>query len=76
MYIYRGNGISRPTLRDMSKFQALDGVRVKGLSYMSLGLRVPNFTISQIELAHLGWGLLGNWEIGKYVPLAISQFPK
>ena len=43
---------------------------------MSLGLRVPNFPISQIVLAHLGWCLLGNWEIGKYVPVLISQFLK
>ena len=35
----------------------------------------PNFPISQIVLAHLGWCLLGNWEIGKYVPVTISQFP-
>ena len=42
---------------------------------MSLGFRLPNFLISQIVLAHLSWGLLGNWEIGKYVPVTISQFP-
>ena len=34
------------------------------------------FPISQKVLAHLGWGLLGNWEIGKYVPATISKFPK
>ena len=37
---------------------------------MSVG--VPNFPIL---LGHLGWGLLGNWETGKYVPPAISQRP-
>ena len=40
---------------------------------MSLGLRVPNFPISQIMLGHLGWDFLGNLEIGKYIPLPISQ---
>ena len=43
---------------------------------MSLGLRVPNFPISQIVLDQLGWDFLGNWEIGKYIPLPSSQFPK
>ena len=42
---------------------------------MSLGFRLPNFPISQIGLGHLGWEYLGNWEIGKYIPLQISQFP-
>ena len=35
-----------------------------------------HFPISQIVLSQMGWGLLGNWEIGKHVPQAISQFPK
>ena len=35
----------------------------------------PNFPISQKVLGHLGWCLLGNLEIGKYVPVLISQFP-
>ena len=42
---------------------------------MSLGFRLPNFPISQIVLAHLGWDYFGNWEIGKYVAVVISQFP-
>ena len=42
---------------------------------MSLGFRLPNFPISQIGLGHLGWDYLGNWEIVKYIPLQISQFP-
>ena len=48
------------------------GLRVPDLS---LRLRLPNFPISQIMLNHLGWDLLGNWEIGKYIPPAISQLP-
>ena len=47
--------------------------QMKGLGYMSLGFRLPNFPISQIGLGHLGWDYLGNWEIGKYVPVTISQ---
>ena len=34
-----------------------------------------HFPISQKVLSQMGWGLLGNWEIGKYVPQAISHFP-
>ena len=49
--------------------------RAKGVGYMSLGFRLPNFQISQIGLGHLGWDYLGNWEIGKYIPLQISRFP-
>ena len=48
--------------------------RVKGLGYISLGLRVPNFPISQIVLGHVGWGHLGNWEIGKFGNMS-SHFP-
>ena len=33
-----------------------------------------NFPISQMVLSHSGWDCLGNWEIGKYVPVLISQF--
>ena len=42
---------------------------------MSLGFRLPNFPISQKISAHLAQHDLGNWEIGKYIPLQISQFP-
>ena len=62
---YMGNGISPPAFCDISKSHELKQFRVKGLGYMSLGFRLPNFPISQIVLPHLGWGLLGNWEIGK-----------
>ena len=27
-------------------------------------------------LSQMGWGLLGNKEMGKYVPVTSSQFPK
>ena len=70
-----GWGISPLACCDISKSHELKQFRVKGLGYMSLGFRLPNFPISQIVLAHLGWGLLGNLEIGKYVPVPISQFP-
>ena len=75
MYIYMGWGISPPAFCDISKSHDLKQFRVKGLGYMSLGFRLPNFPISQIVLGHLGWDYLGNWEIGKYVPVIISQFP-
>ena len=67
-----GNGISPPAFCDIFKSHELRQFRVKGLGYMSLGLGFP---ISQIMLGHLGWDYLGNWEIGKYVPVIISQFP-
>ena len=70
-----GNGISPPAFCDISKSHELRQFRVKGLGYMSLGFRLPNFPISQIGLGHLGWDYLGNWEIGKSVPQAVSQFP-
>ena len=75
MYIY-GLGHIPPAFCDISKSHELKQFRVKGLGYMSLGFRLPNFPISQIVLAHLGWDYSGNWEIGKSVPPAISQFPK
>ena len=28
-----------------------------------------HFQISQVVLGQMGWRLLGNWEIGKYVPV-------
>ena len=34
-----------------------------------------HFSISQIMLAHLGWGLLGNWEIGKHDLKPFPYFP-
>ena len=76
LHAFMGNGISPPAFCDISKSHELKQFRVKGLGYMSLGFRLPNFPISQIVLAHLGWCLLGNWETGKYVPATISQFPK
>ena len=76
IYLYMGNGISPPAFCDISKSHELKQFRVRGLGYMSLGFKLPNFPISQIVLAHLGWCLLGNWEIGKYVPVINSQFPK
>ena len=30
----------------------------------------PNFSIFQIMLAHLGWGLLGNWEVWLQFPIS------
>ena len=75
IYIIVGNGISPPAFCDISKSHELRQFRVKGLGYMSLGFRLPNFPIPQIRLGHLGWDYLGNWEIGKYVPVVISQFP-
>ena len=33
----------------------------------------PNFQISQIMLSHLGWGLLGNWEVCTRNHFTISQ---
>ena len=75
MYIYMGNGISPPAFCDISKSHELRQFRVKGLGYISLGFRLPNFPISQVGLGHLGWDYLGNWEIGKYIPIQISQFP-
>ena len=53
-------------LRELRQF------RVKGLGYMSLGLRVPNFPNSA---GPSGLGLLGKSEIGEYVHVTISQFP-
>ena len=35
----------------------------------------PIFPIFEIVLSPMGWGLLRNGEIGKYVPQAISHFP-
>ena len=64
-----------PAFCDISKSHELRQFRVKGLGYMSLGFRLPNFPLSQIVLAHLGWGLLGNWEIGTYVPVIFPNFP-
>ena len=74
IYIWAG-AYPLPAFCDISKSHELKQFRVKGLGYMSLGFKLPNFPISQIVLAHLGWCLLGNWEIGKYVPVIISQFP-
>ena len=74
IYIY-GLGHIPPAFCDISKSHELKQFRVKGLGYMSLGFRLPNFPISQIVLGHLGWDYLGNFEIGKYIPLQISQFP-
>ena len=37
---------------------------VRGFGYMSLGISVPNFPMSQIMLGHLG-GII--WEIGKWI---------
>ena len=48
-----------PAFCDISKSHELKQFRVQGLGYMSLGFRLPNFPISRIVLAHLGWGLLG-----------------
>ena len=66
-----GWGISPPAFCDFSKSHELRQFRVKGLGYMSLGFRLPNFPISQMVLGHLGWDYLGNREIGKYVPVII-----
>ena len=74
IYIYRLGHIP-PAFCDISKSHELKQFRVMGFGYMSLGFRLPNFPISQIGLGHLGWDYLGNWEIGKYIPLQISQFP-
>ena len=63
-----------PAFCDISKSHELRQFRVRGLGYMSLGFRLPNFQISQIVLAHLGWDYFGNWEIGKYVTVTISQW--
>ena len=68
-------GISPPAFRDISKSHELGQFTVKGLGCMSLGFRLRNFPISQMVLGHLGWDYLGNWEIGKHVPVIISQFP-
>ena len=99
IYISMGWGISRPAFCDISKSHELRQFRVKGLGYISLGFRLPNFPnsagpsglalfgklgnwevctcnhfpISQIVLAHLGWGLLGNWEICPSSHFPISQ---
>ena len=74
MYVY-GLGHIPPAFCDISKSHELKQFRVEGLGYMSLGFRLSHFPISQIMLAHLSWCLLGKWEIGKYVPVIISQFP-
>ena len=74
--IFCGYRYIPPAFCDISKSHELRQFRVKGLGYMSLGFRLPNFPISQIVLGHLGWDYLGNWEIGKYVPVIISKFPK
>ena len=76
IYIYMGNGISPPAFCDISKSHELRQFRVKGLGYMSLGFRLPNFPIFQIVLGHLGWDYLGNWEVHTSTDFPISQFPK
>ena len=40
IYMCMGNGISPPAFRDISKFHELRQFRVKGLGYMSSGLKV------------------------------------
>ena len=62
-----------PAFCDISKSHELKQFRVKGLGYMSLGFRLPNFPISQIGWANWA-GII--WEIGKYIPVQISPFPK
>ena len=49
-----GWGISPPAFCDISKSHELKQFRVKGLCYMSLGFRLPNFPISQIVLSQMG----------------------
>ena len=75
IYIWAGaypplHFLTFPNLIELKQF------RVKGLGYMSLGFRLPNFPISQIGLGHLGWDYLGNWEVHTSTDFPISQFPK
>ena len=75
IYTYMGWGISPPAFCDISKSHELKQLRVKGLGYMSLGFRLPNFP-NNAGPSGLGlFGKLGNWEFGKYVPAIISQLP-
>ena len=73
IHTYMGNGISPPAFCDISKSHELKQFRVKGLGYMSLGFRLPNFSVSQIGLGHLGWDYLGNWEVHTSTDFPISQ---
>ena len=64
-----------PAFCDISKSHELRQFRVKGLGYMSLGFRFPNFPISHFPNRAGPSGLVsfGKLEIGKYVPVIISQ---
>ena len=70
MYICMGNGISPPAFRDISKSQELRHFRVKGLGYMSLGFRVPNFPNSA---GPSGLGLFG--KLGSMYLYSFLNFP-
>ena len=71
-----GWGISPPAFCDISKSHELKQFRVKGLGYMSLGFRLPNFP-NRAGPSGLGlFGKLGNWEVHTSTDFPISQFPK
>ena len=60
IYIYiMGNGISPPAFCDISKSHELRQFRAKGLGYMSLGFRLPNFPIFPNSAGPSGLGLFG-----------------
>ena len=68
-----GWGISPPAFCDISKSHELQQFRVKGLGYMSLGFRLPNFP-NRAGPSGLGlFGKLGNWEVHTSTDFPISQ---
>ena len=82
-YIYMGNGISPPAFCDISKSHEPRQFRVKGLGYMSLGFRLPNFPISQTSQSAISqfpkscWPIWAGiiWEIGKLANGLRYRFP-
>ena len=68
-----GNGISPPAFCDISKPHELRQFRVRGLGYMSLGFRLPNFPNSAGPSGLGSFGNLGIWEVCTCNHFPISQ---
>ena len=68
-----GLGHIPPAFCDISKSHELKQFRVKGLGYMSLGFRLPNFSNSAGPSGLGLLGKLGNWEVCTSTDFPISQ---